>query len=81
MRDALAAIDAEIVDPARVSSMFPGRALDSSEVTDWLNKIEQIAPLVIYLGSRRSAGLDPQGHPPGRHGRVRMHGKAPSPVC
>ena len=51
MRDALARIDAEIVDPARVSSMFPGRALDASEVTDWLNNLEQITPLVIYLGS------------------------------
>ena len=30
--------------------MFPGRALDSPEVTDWLNKIEQTAPLVVYLG-------------------------------
>ena len=45
------AIDAQIVDPARVSAMFPGRALDAPEVTDWLNKLEQIAPLVIYLGS------------------------------
>jgi NTE family protein len=51
MRDALGRIDAQIVDPARVSSMFPGRALDASEVTDWLNNLEQIAPLVIYLGS------------------------------
>ena len=51
MRDGLARIDAQIVDPARVSSMFPGRALDAPEVTDWLNKLEQISPLVIYLGS------------------------------
>ena len=35
--------------------MFPGRALDSSEVTDWLNKIEQIAPLVVYLGGREDS--------------------------
>src|SRR5882724_10223169 len=51
MRDALARIDAEIVDPARVDAMFPGRPLDAPEVTDWLNKLEQITPLVIYLGS------------------------------
>ena len=51
MRDALASIDAQVVDPARVSAMFPGRALDAPEVTDWLNKLEQISPLVIYLGS------------------------------
>src|SRR5256885_9591440 len=36
MRDGLAAIDAEIVDPARVNAMFPGRALDAREVADWL---------------------------------------------
>src|SRR5437899_10799978 len=32
MRDGLAATDAEIVDPARVNAMFPGRALDAREV-------------------------------------------------
>lgn len=52
MRDGLAAIDAEIVDPARVNAMFPGRALDAPEVADWLNKLEQTAPLVVYLGGR-----------------------------
>jgi NTE family protein len=51
MRDALAGIDAQIVDPTRVGSMFPGRTLDAPEVTDWLNNLEQITPLVIYLGS------------------------------
>ena len=51
MRDALGRIDAEIVDPARVGAMFPGRPLDAPEITDWLNKLEQITPLVIYLGS------------------------------
>ena len=51
MRESLARIDAQIVNPARVSSMFPGRTLDAPEVTDWLNKLEQIAPLVIYLSS------------------------------
>ncbi len=50
MRDGLAAIDAEIVDPARVNVMFPGRALDAPEVADWLNKLEHAAPLVVYLG-------------------------------
>jgi NTE family protein len=48
MRNGLAAY-AEIVDPAGLSTMFPGRALDAPEVTDWLNKIEQVTPLVVYL--------------------------------
>jgi NTE family protein len=52
MRDGLAAIDAEIVDPARVNVTFPGRALDAPEVADWLNKLEHAAPLVVYLGGR-----------------------------
>jgi NTE family protein len=52
MRDGLAAIGAEIVDPDRVNAMFPGRALDVPEVTDWLNKLEHAAPLVVYLGGR-----------------------------
>jgi NTE family protein len=30
--------------------MFPGRALDASEVADWLNRIEYDAPLVAYFG-------------------------------
>jgi NTE family protein len=51
MREGLAAIGAEIVDPARLDAMFPGRALDASEITDWLNRIEQTAPLVVYLGN------------------------------
>jgi NTE family protein len=53
--DGLAATGAEIVDSARINTMFPGRTLDASEVTDWLNKIEQIAPLVVYLGSREAS--------------------------
>ncbi len=55
MREGLAAVDAEIVDPARVNAMFPGRALDAPEVTDWLNKLEHIAPLVVYLGGREAS--------------------------
>jgi NTE family protein len=55
MRDGLAATDAEIVDPVRLDAMFPGRALDASEVTDWLNKLEQAAPLVVYLGGREAS--------------------------
>src|ERR1700744_5586865 len=51
MRQALARIDAEIVDPERVAKMFPGRALDDSEVSDWLNELEQNA-LVVYFGGR-----------------------------
>ena len=46
MRDGLAETDAEVVDPARLHAMFPGRALDASEVSEWLNKLEQAAPLV-----------------------------------
>ena len=52
LRDALAGTEAEIVDRARVAALFPGRALDASEVTDWLNELEQAAPLVVYLGDR-----------------------------
>jgi NTE family protein len=55
MREALAATDAEVVDQARVAAMFPGRALDASEVTDWLNELEQVAPLVVYLGDHESS--------------------------
>ncbi len=55
MREGLAAIDAEIVDPARLNAMFPGRALDAPEVTDWLNKLEHTAPLVVYLGCRQAS--------------------------
>jgi NTE family protein len=55
MRDGLAATDVEIVDPARLNAMFPGRALDASEVTDWLNKLEHAAPLVVYLGGREAS--------------------------
>src|SRR6202049_4423072 len=47
MREGLAAVHAEIVDPARVNAMFPGQALDAAEVTDWLNKLEHITPLVV----------------------------------
>jgi len=54
LRDGLAATDAEIVDPARINAMFPGRALDASEITDWLNQLEQRAPLVVYFGARES---------------------------
>jgi NTE family protein len=50
IRDGLAATDAEIVDPARVRAIFPGRALDAPEVADWLNRLEHAAPLVVYLG-------------------------------
>ncbi|MET0598515.1 MAG: cyclic nucleotide-binding and patatin-like phospholipase domain-containing protein [Mesorhizobium sp.] len=52
MREALAAAEAEIVDPVRVEETFPGRALDASEVTDWLNELEQTARLVVYFGDR-----------------------------
>ena len=55
LRDGLAATDAEIVDPARVNAMFPGRTLDTPEVADWLNKLEHAAPLVVYLGGREAS--------------------------
>ena len=52
MREGLAATDAEIIDAARLNAMFPGRALDAHEVTEWLNRLEHTAPLVVYLGGR-----------------------------
>jgi NTE family protein len=55
VRDGLAAIGAEIVDPARLNAIFPGRALDAPEVADWLNKLEYAAPLVVYFGGRESS--------------------------
>src|SRR3984893_13437043 len=55
MRDGLAAIDAEIVDPVRVNAMFSGRVLDAPEVADLLNKLEHAAPLVVYLGGREAS--------------------------
>jgi NTE family protein len=64
MRDGLGATDAEIVDPARVNAMFPGRALDAPEIADWLNKLEYAAPLVVYLGGRETLAWA-QGHSPG----------------
>jgi len=55
IREGLTAIDAEIVDAARLDTMFPGRALDAHEVTEWLNKLEHTAPLVVYLGGREAS--------------------------
>jgi NTE family protein len=55
LRDNLAAIDAEIVDLPRLEQTFPGRGLDSSEVSDWLNKLEHRAPLVVYFGGREAS--------------------------
>ena len=55
MREALGRTDAEVVDPARVAATFPGRALDDPEVSDWLNELEQTAPLVVYLGRREAS--------------------------
>src|SRR5215211_1376830 len=52
MREGLAATSAEIVDAARLDTMFPGRTLDAHEVTEWLNKLEHTAPLVVYLAGR-----------------------------
>jgi NTE family protein len=55
IREGLTAIDAEIVDAARLDTLFPGRALDAHEVTEWLNKLEHTAPLVVYLGGREAS--------------------------
>src|SRR5882762_9618356 len=55
IRDGLAATDAEIVDPARLNAMFPGRTLDAPEVADWLNRLEHAAPLVVYFGGREAS--------------------------
>ncbi|WOH66159.1 patatin-like phospholipase family protein [Bradyrhizobium sp. BWA-3-5] len=55
MREGLAATYAEIVDVARLQATFPGRALDAHEVTEWLNKLEHTAPLVVYLGGHESS--------------------------
>jgi hypothetical protein len=52
MREGLAATHAEIVDAARLDTMFPGRTLDAHDVTEWLNKLEHTAPLVVYLAGR-----------------------------
>src|SRR5882672_8459178 len=51
-REGLAATNAEIIDAARLHALFPGRALDAHEVTEWLNRLEHTAPLVVYLGGR-----------------------------
>ena len=54
LRDALAGVDAEIVDAERVAAAFPGRALDDSEASDWLNELEQSA-LVVYFADREAS--------------------------
>ena len=33
----------------------PGANSDAPEVTDWLNKLEHVAPLVVYLGGREAS--------------------------
>ena len=55
MREGFAATDAEIVDPDRLNALFPGRTLDAPEVADWLNRLEQAAPLVVYFGGREAS--------------------------
>ncbi|WP_426442075.1 patatin-like phospholipase family protein [Bradyrhizobium genosp. P] len=55
LRQGLIAIGAEIVDLARLQAMFPGRTLDASEISDWLNQLEYNAPLVAYLGGREAS--------------------------
>ena len=55
LRDGLAVAGAEIVDPARLRTMFPQSALDAPEVSEWLNKLEHAAPLVVYFGGREAS--------------------------
>ena len=55
LRRALAASGAEIVDLARLEAVLPGRALDASEVTGWLNKLEHGAPLIAYFAGREAS--------------------------
>jgi NTE family protein len=55
LRDGLAVAGAEIVDPARLRTMFPQSALDAPEVSEWLNKLEHAAPLVVYFGGRQAS--------------------------
>lgn len=55
MRRSLVAGGAEIVDHARLRAVFPRHELDSSEVTEWLNKLEHVAPLVVYLGGDQAS--------------------------
>src|SRR5438445_2188792 len=57
MREGLAATQAEIIDAARLHAMFPGRPLDAHDVTEWLNKLEHTAPLVVYVGGRDASPL------------------------
>lgn len=78
MRDGLAATDAEIIDPARLAATFPGRELDAPEVTDWLNKIEQVAPLVVYLGGREASAWTRKAIRQADMVVFVCHGKAPA---
>ena len=55
LRDGLAVAGAEIVDPTRLRTMFPQSALDAREVSEWLNKLEHAAPLVVYYGGREAS--------------------------
>jgi NTE family protein len=55
LRDGLAVAGAEIVDPARLRTMFPQSALDAPEVSEWLNRLEHAAPLVVYFGGREAS--------------------------
>lgn len=79
MRQALAGTDAEIVDPARVAATFPGRALDDPEVSDWLNELEQTAPLVVYLGDRDASAWTRKAIRQADMVVFACHGAAPAP--
>ena len=54
IREGLTAAEAEILCAAGLQQMFPGRALDAPEITDWLNRLEHAVPLVAYFGGREA---------------------------
>ena len=72
MRDGLAAIDAEIVDPARVNAMFPGRALGCARSGRLAQQTRTRRAAGGLPRRSRSFAMGAQGYPPGRHGCVRV---------
>ena len=76
MRDGLAATDAEIVDPARLAPCFPART--GFARSHRLAQQDRADRAAGGLSRRpRGIGLDAQGDPPGRHGRVRAAARRP----
>jgi hypothetical protein len=58
--------------PPVSQAMFPGRALDAHEVTEWLNKLEHTGAAGGLSRWPRRLAMGAQGDPSGRHGRVRV---------